>query len=236
MEVSTVPLEPAAVRLRLFLFSAAVTVVAVAILAGLALDAHGVAHLIETSGSGGVPLLLALIAVLTPALVSAGLLAAAAGYALGLATGFPVALAGLTAGAALSVVLVRRVASPAAAGALGARGVRLAAWFETRPLRNVVFSRLIPGLPFGITGYVCGLTAIPLSRILLGTAVGFAPRCFVYTALGGSLHDLGSPESKAAIAATVAIWLGCLALPRLFPSLAPREINPTKEQRYEWTT
>jgi uncharacterized membrane protein YdjX (TVP38/TMEM64 family) len=236
MEVTLAATSAAGVRLRLFLFSAAVTLVAVAILVGLALNAHGVADLIDDSGVGGVPLLLGLIAVLTPALVSAGLLAAAAGYALGLAVGFPVALAGLTAGAALSVLLMRRTASPAAATALGPRAARLAAWFEARPLRNVIFSRLIPGLPFAITSYACGLTAIPLSRIAFASAIGFAPRCFVYTALGGSLHELGSPESKAAIAATVLIAIGSLVAPRLFPSLAlGQATKTTTEPRYRWT-
>ncbi|MDX6624888.1 MAG: hypothetical protein QOE75_2820, partial [Solirubrobacterales bacterium] len=143
----------------------------------------------------------------------------------------------LTAGAVLAVLLVRGVPAPAAAAALGDRVGRLAAWFEARPLRNVVFSRLIPGLPFAITSYVCGLTAIALGRIAAGSALGFAPRCFVYVALGGSLHDLGSPESKLAIAATVAIAVASLLLPRLFPSL---RLGPatttTKEPRYRWTT
>ena len=31
------------------------------------------------------------------------------------------------------------------------------------------------------------------------TALGAAPRAFAYTALGGSLDDLGSPEAIAAI-------------------------------------
>ncbi|HUB98701.1 MAG TPA: VTT domain-containing protein [Solirubrobacterales bacterium] len=225
------------VRARLFLFSAAVTLVAAALLVGLALNAHDVARWVDDSGAGGVPLLLGLIILLTPALVSAGLLAAAAGYALGLAAGFPVALCGLTIGGAVAVVLIRRVASPAAADALGPRVGRLAVWFEAKPLRNVIFSRLIPGLPFAITSYVCGLTAIPLSRIALGSAIGFAPRCFVYTALGGSLHDFGSPESKLAIAATLAIAVASLVLPRLFPSLAiGQEPKTTTEPRYKWTT
>ncbi|MDX6624035.1 MAG: hypothetical protein QOE75_1967, partial [Solirubrobacterales bacterium] len=99
MGMSALPISPGGIRLRLFLLSAAVSVVAVALLVGLALNAHGVAGLIDDSGAAGVPLLLALLAVLTPALVSAGLLSAAAGYALGLALGFPVALLGLTAGA-----------------------------------------------------------------------------------------------------------------------------------------
>ena len=224
-----------AVRLRLLLLSAAVTVVAVALLAGLALNAEDVAGTIEAGGVAELPLMFAAIALLTPALVSAGLLAAAAGYALGLPVGFPLALAGLTAGALLAVLLVRAVGSPVAAEALGPRVARLARWLEARPFRSVVFARLFPGLPFALTSYVCGLTTISLRRLAAGSALGFAPRCFVYTALGGSLRDLGSPEARAAIAATLAIALGSLLLPRIFPAL---DLGPTTttEVRYRWTT
>ncbi|HEV7482901.1 MAG TPA: VTT domain-containing protein [Solirubrobacterales bacterium] len=224
-----------AVRLRLLLLSAAVTVVAMALLAGLALNAEDVAGTIEAGGVAELPLMFAAIALLTPALVSAGLLAAAAGYALGLPVGFPLALAALTAGALLAVLLVRAVGSPVAAEALGPRVARLARWLEARPFRSVVFARLFPGLPFALTSYVCGLTAISLRRLAAGSALGFAPRCFVYTALGGSLRDLGSPEARAAIAATLAIALGSLLLPRIFPAL---DLGPktTTEVRYRWTT
>lgn len=226
-----------AIRLRLFLFSGAITLLATALLVGLALDAQGVAEAIEEGGMAQAPLMLAAIVVLTPALVSAGLLAAAAGYALGLLLGFPIALLGLTAGGVLAAALIRRASDGGAARALGSRAASFAAWVEARPLRSVVFARLVPGLPFGIASYACGLTRIALPGFALASAVGFAPRCFVYTALGGSIRDLGSPEARAAIVATVAIALSSLVLPRLFPALRPaQETENTNEQGYRWTT
>jgi uncharacterized membrane protein YdjX (TVP38/TMEM64 family) len=226
-----------AIRLRLFLFSAAVTLLATALLVALALDAEGVAETIEDGGAAQVPLLLAAIALLTPALVSAGLLAAAAGYALGIAAGFPLALFGLTLGALLAAVLVRLAALPGAARVLGPRVANFAAWLEARPLRSVVFARLVPGLPFGAISYACGLTTISLPLFAAGTAIGFAPRCFVYTALGGSIRDLDSPEAVAALAATVAIALASLVLPKFFPALRPApEAKNTTEPRYRWMT
>lgn len=234
--MSAAPLSTGAIRLRLFLLSAVVTLLATALLVGLALNAHDVADAVERGGFAQAPLMLAAIALLTPALVSAGLLAAAAGYALGIPAGFPLALLGLTLGALLAALFVRLASSPGAARALGPRVAAFAAWLEARPLRSVIFSRLVPGLPFGVTSYACGLTAISLSRFAAGTAIGFAPRCFVYTALGGSIRDLGSPEAKAALAATVVIALASLALPRLFPALRPTQDKTTTEPRYRWTT
>jgi uncharacterized membrane protein YdjX (TVP38/TMEM64 family) len=223
----------AVVRIRLLVLFVVVTAVAVAVLAGLALNARDVADFAE-GGGAALPLVFAAVALLTPALVSAALLAAAAGYVLGLALGFPIALAGLTVGALLAVLLVRHVAAPDAAAALGARVARLSRWLEGRPLRSVVFARLAPGLPFGYVSYACGLTSISASRIAFGTALGFAPRCFIYTALGGSLRDLGSPQARLAIAATVAIAIGSLVVPRLFPAFDVGR-KPTTEPRYRWT-
>jgi uncharacterized membrane protein YdjX (TVP38/TMEM64 family) len=227
-------LDLRAVRVRLALLFVAVTVLAAAILIGLALNAHGVADFLDGSGAAAVPLTFAAVAVLTPALVSSGLLCAAAGYVLGLALGFPVALAGLTCGALLAVWIVRGLVAPGAVRALGDRLTRLAAWLQSRPLRSVIFARLVPGLPFTYTSYACGLTSIPSRRIAAGTAIGFAPRCFVYTALGGSLHDLGSPEARLAIAASVAIGIGSLVVPRVFPFLSAPN-NTTGEEEYRWT-
>jgi uncharacterized membrane protein YdjX (TVP38/TMEM64 family) len=224
-----------AIRLRLFLLSAVVTLVATALLVGLALNAQGVADTVEGSGLAQAPFMLAAIALLTPALVSAGLLAAAAGYALGVPVGFPLALLGLTLGGLIAAIFVRFASVQGGARALGPRAGAFAICLEERPLRSVVFSRLVPGLPFGVVSYACGLTSISLRRFAVGTVIGFAPRCFVYTALGGSIRDLGSPEARVALAATVAIALSSLLLPRLFPDLRPVK-NPenTTEARYRW--
>lgn len=233
--MSARPTAVGSVRLRLFLFSSAVTLLSTALLVGLALEAHEVAESIEGGGTAEVPLLLAAIALLTPALVSAGLLAAAAGYALGLAAGFPLALLGLTLGGLLAAAMVRIAATPSGARVLGSRVADFATWVEARPLRSVIFARLVPGLPFGVTSYACGLTRISLPLFTAGTAIGFAPRCFVYTALGGSLHDFGSPEAVAALIATAAIGLSSLVLPRLIPALRPDTDKNTTEPRYRWT-
>ena len=194
-----------------------------------------VADAVEQERIAQAPLLLLAIALLTPALVSAGLLAAAAGYALGVPVGFPLALLGLTLGALLAVVLVRLTCGPGRRPWLGPRVAAFAAWVEARPLRSVIFSRLVPGLPFGVTSYACGLTRISLSLFAAGTAIGFAPRCFVYTALGGSIRDLGSPEAVAALVGNGAIALASLSSSSSRSSGLYRS-QTTTEPRYRWTT
>ena len=58
--------------------------------------------------------------------------------------------------------------------------------------------------------YGAGLTTIPLAVFAAATALGAAPRAFAYTALGGSLDDLGSPEAIAAIVVLVVMAAGGL--------------------------
>ena len=55
-------------------------------------------------------------------------------------------------------------------------------------------SRIIPLLPYGVVNYSAGLTHLPYRAMALGTVIGAAPKVFAYTALGGSLDDLGSPR------------------------------------------
>jgi uncharacterized membrane protein YdjX (TVP38/TMEM64 family) len=223
-----------AIRIRLAFLAVGLAVLAVVALGVLALNAHGIADFLDGSGVAVAPLTFVAIVVLTPALVSAGLLAGAAGYALGVPAGFAIALVGLSVGGLVAVGLVRLVGTRDAAGTLGGRVARLAAWLEVRPFRSIVFARLIPGLPFGYVSYACGLTSISPRRIAAGSALGFAPRCFVYTALGGAIRNLDSPQARVAIVATVAIAIASLAAPRFYPSFDTSD--PTRKGgRFRWT-
>ena len=51
------------------------------------------------------------------------------------------------------------------------------------------------------------LSPVALRTFAAATALGCAPRAFAYTALGGSLDDLGSPEAIAAF-----VVLGVMAV------------------------
>jgi uncharacterized membrane protein YdjX (TVP38/TMEM64 family) len=154
-------------------------------------------------------------ALLVALMVPAGLVAAAAGYAVGTIAGTVVAVIATTVGAVLCAALSRVVGTPAARDVFGPRVQRTVAWLEARPGRTVVLARVVPGMPFNTMSVVLGFTRIPLLTIAAGTAIGFLPRCFAYAALGGSLHDLGSPEAKAALAASVVIAIVAIVLPRV---------------------
>lgn len=207
--------DVARARTRLVALTVLLSFAGLGLVVWLALDAEALADRVDDLGLAAGLVLVALGALLVAAMFPAGLLAAAAGFALGTAYGTPVALLGATAGATLCAVIGRAVGTPAARHAFGARVERLAVWFEARSLRSVIVFRLVPGLPFNASSYVLGFTTIGLANIALGTLIGFAPRCFAYVALGGSLRDLGSPEAKLALALSVLLAVLVTVVPRL---------------------
>jgi uncharacterized membrane protein YdjX (TVP38/TMEM64 family) len=71
----------------------------------------------------------------------------------------------------------------------------------------VMETRIIPVLPFGIVNFSAGLTRMRYRDLALGTVVGAAPKVFAYTALGGSLTNLKSPEAIVAVALLVVFAL-----------------------------
>jgi uncharacterized membrane protein YdjX (TVP38/TMEM64 family) len=128
------------------------------------------------------------------------ILAGAAGLLFGTAAGTPLAVAGVT-GAALTQMLVARKLASGHHGNLLPERTRAVEDFLTRHGSVAVMeSRIVPLLPYGVVNYSAGLTRLHYRAMAVGTVVGAAPKVFAYTALGGSLDNLGSPEALVAIA------------------------------------
>jgi len=176
-----------------------IMVLVVALDAGDAADAVG--HV------GGVELIVLALAIAALSLVftPAALLCAAAGYVAGAAEGTVAALVGLSLGAMGCAAIARLVGTPQGAPALGRRAERLANWISVRPLRSIAVARLIPGVPFHLVSYVSGLTNASLLSVGAGTALGFAPRGFLFTVLGGTIGDLDRPETRVAAILSVVL-------------------------------
>ena len=64
------------------------------------------------------------------------------------------------------------------------------------------------------------MSPVALRTFAAATAIGCAPRAFAYTALGGSLDDLGSPEAIAAYVVLVVMAVGGLIAVRRSGSAA----------------
>jgi uncharacterized membrane protein YdjX (TVP38/TMEM64 family) len=154
-------------------------------------------------------------AALTVAFFPGPLLAGASGLLFGTAAGFPLSLCAAVLGASAAFTISRTVGRDAAERLAGPRVLRVRDAIGRRGFLAVLYARILPGIPYNLVNYGAGLTTIPLPVFAGATALGAAPRAFAYTALGGSLDDLGSPEAIVAIAVLVVMAIaGLIALRR----------------------
>ncbi len=142
------------------------------------------------------------------------ILAGASGLLFGTAVGTAVALAGVTLAALAQMAVTRHLAGDQAGRLLPARVERWERLIERRGTLAVMYSRLVPALPFGLVNYGAGVTNVRYRAVGLGTLVGALPKVFAYVALGGSLDDLGAPEAKVALGVMVVIAVGGLVAAR----------------------
>ena len=156
----------------------------------------------------------AVSSLLTPLMFPGPLLAGASGLLFGTALGFPVTLAGAVIGACIAFSISRYVAGDAIEQLAGPRLKAIEELVSRRGFVSVLYARIAPGVPYSLVNYAAGLTRIPLAVFAAATALGTAPRAFAYTALGGSLGNLRSPE--AAIAVAVLVVMGSLGLVLLY--------------------
>jgi uncharacterized membrane protein YdjX (TVP38/TMEM64 family) len=114
----------------------------------------------------------------------------------------------------LAFTIARFVAHDAIETLAGRRLAPLQAWIERRGFWAVLYARIVPGVPYSWVNYAAGATRVGLPAFAAATAIGVAPRAFAYTALGGSLDDLTSPEAIVALVALVVMALTGLVLLR----------------------
>jgi len=196
-----------------------VSLVAVLALSG-SLSAERVRDWVDGFGAAGPVVFICLSALLTVALFPGPLLAGASGLLFGTALGTPISIAAATLGASLAFSLSRWWAHDAVLALAGPRLLALRDVLARRGFLSVLYARIAPGVPYNLVNYAAGLTAIPLRTFAAATALGASPRAFAYTALGGSLDDLGSPEAIVAICLLVAMAIGGLVSLRVAGSEA----------------
>ena len=178
------------------------------------LSPHRVRDWIDGYGVAGPLVFIVVSSLLTVVLFPGPLLSGASGLLFGTALGTPVSIVAATTGASLAFAVSRWWAHDAVVET-SAHHPRLAAlrrWVGERGFQSVLLARIAPGVPYNLVNYAAGLTPIGLGVFAGATALGVAPRAFAYTALGGSIGNLGSPEAIVAICllaveGAVGIWL-----------------------------
>lgn len=178
------------------------------------LSTHRVRDWISGYGVAGPLVFIVVSSALTVVLFPGPLLSGASGLLFGAALGTPISIVAATTGAALAFALSRWWAHDAVVDVVGhhRRVIALRAWVGARGFESVLLARIAPGVPYNLVNYVAGLTPISLGVFTLATAIGVAPRAFAYTALGGSIGNLGSPVALVAfgllvVEGAVGIWL-----------------------------
>jgi uncharacterized membrane protein YdjX (TVP38/TMEM64 family) len=169
---------------------------------------------VDGYGVAGPLVFIVVSAALTPALFPGPLLAGASGLLFGTWLGTPVSIVSATLGAVLAFSLARWIAHDAVEELQGRRLSALRAWIGRRGFLSILYARIVPGVPYSLVNYAAGLSPVTPRAFAGATALGCAPRAFAYTALGGSLDDLGSPEAIAAVVVLVVMAVGGALLAR----------------------
>jgi uncharacterized membrane protein YdjX (TVP38/TMEM64 family) len=148
------------------------------------------------------------------------ILAGAAGLLFGTALGTPLAVLGMTAAALTQMAIARKLAGEHRGRLLPQRTKQVEKFLTENGTLAVMESRVVPLLPYGVVNYSGGLTHLSYSAMAVGTLIGAAPKVFVYTALGGNLDDLTSPEALVALV----LWglLGLAGAALLWRQTVPR--------------
>ena len=181
------------------------------------LSADRVRDWVDGYGAAGPLVFIAVSACLTCALFPGPLLAGASGLLFGTALGTPVSIVAATHGATMAFSIARWLAHDAVERLAGPRLQRLRAWIGTRGFLSVLYARLLPGVPYTLVNYAAGLTPVRLGSFVAATAIGCSPRAFAYTALGGSLDDLTSPEAIIAVCLLGVMGIAGILLARFRP-------------------
>jgi uncharacterized membrane protein YdjX (TVP38/TMEM64 family) len=205
---------PRIARLRLLALAATLATLIAALALSGSLKPERVRDWVEGFGVLGPVVFVVISSLLTVALFPGPLLSAASGLLFGTALGTPVSIVAATLGASLAFSLSRWWAHDAVVALAGRRIGALRDWVGRRGFLSVLYARLTPGVPYHLVNYAAGLTPVPLRTFAAATAIGASPRAFAYTALGGNLDNLRSPEAIVAVCLLVVIALGGLLLAR----------------------
>jgi uncharacterized membrane protein YdjX (TVP38/TMEM64 family) len=209
--LSTIPSRRAA-ALRLGALAGSLAAIVLVLALSGSLSPGRVRDWMDGFGAAGPLAFIVVSAALTVVLFPGPVLAAASGLLFGTALGTPVSIASATLGATLAFCLSRWWGHDAVVALAGPRLHALRAWVGRRGFLTVLYARIAPGVPYTLVNYAAGLAPIALRSFVAATALGVAP--FAYTALGGSLRNLRSPEAYVAVAVLVVMALVGLVLGR----------------------
>lgn len=146
-------------------------------------------------------------AVLTVLLFPGAIITAAGGALFGSFHGTVLTVIGATIGATGAFIVGRRLGRDQVERIAGKRVTRLDDWMREHGFVAVLYTRLIPVVPFNVLNYAAGIAGLRVRDYVAATAVGIVPGTFAYAELGHSLTgcvagdrcDLTSPAFLTAV-------------------------------------
>ncbi|GAB3658258.1 hypothetical protein GCM10027589_18730 [Actinocorallia lasiicapitis] len=179
-------------------------------------DKEVIAKFVQEAGLFGPVIAVTGCALLTLALVPRTALAFLGGLLFGLGPGSAYVLVGALLGASASFAAGRLLGREflmerlKGSGRLTRRLAKLDGWLGRHGVLGVIFVRLLPIAPYGLTSYAFGTSATGFRPYLVGSAIGAVPTTVGYAALGAAVW--GPDAMPMAIGVLSAIGLMSLAV------------------------
>ncbi len=190
-------------------------------------DTTGLRDYLRGLGAWGVLVLLSVTLLHAVVPYPAEIPTAAAGFVYGFAVALPIVVAGWLLSALATFAIGRYAGRSLLYRLVNERRFRSA---EAAVLRGgapvLLAARLVPVVPFSLTGYVAGAARVPLWRFAWTTVIGFLPLTVVFVLLGSRLQELSptDPVLYLALAPIVVLLLAARPLARRLR--APVEDEP----------
>lgn len=189
-------------------------------------DTESVREDLRGLGVGGVLLVIALAVVHVVVWYPAEILDAATGFVYGFGPGLALVMACWIGSAVLAYYVGRHAARPLLYRFVGEeRFARLERAMERGGATFLLACRLVPIVPFSLTGYVAGAARVPIVRYVWTTAVGYLPITAYFTYLGSRLEGF-SLEDPVIWVGAAALLLALLGVRYLLPRSYPRGERP----------
>jgi len=168
-------------------------------------DLKGLHEQFKHLGAGGVALLLALILAHAVLLYPTEIVTATAGFVYGFLPGLALVTVGWLASALLAYLLGRALGRPFIHSIFGGRRfANLERAVARGGITLLLAVRLIPIVPFSLTGYVAGAVRVPLWRFGWTTVLGYLPLTVLIAYLGSQAESLSVGDPR--------LWIGVAAL------------------------
>lgn len=168
---------------------------------------------VEGQGAAGVFFFLGVTALSTGMGVPRQLLSFLGGYAFGWFWGALLATLGTAIGCALDFSLARTLGRDFVLSRFGRRVARLDAFLRTDPWRTSLAIRLFPVGHNLTTSVAAGVTSIPATAFILGSALGYVPQNLVFAIFGAGISAQTGLAKVLSIGFSVVLlaasaWLG----------------------------